>query len=77
MVLLQSWIYFRFVETKLSEVQLEPHFLQEFVGRTHTSNVLRYWKLNTIGISSLYSYVKDILHIPVAPPRGGAEVALG
>ena len=32
MVLLQTWIYFRFVETKLSETQLEPHFLQEFVG---------------------------------------------
>ena len=47
MVLLQTWIYFRFVETKLSETQLEPHFLEEFVGEGLTQAMAsRYWKLN-------------------------------
>ena len=47
MVLLQTWIYFRFVKTKLSETQLEPHFLEEFVGEGLTQAMAsRYWKLN-------------------------------
>ena len=53
MVLLQNWIFFRFVETKLSEMQLEPHFLQEFVGVTAAMSS-RYGKLMEIECNDFF-----------------------